>query len=299
MRRSDVASQTRPRRSALVECWRGQPCSRVNRRHSERGVVTVELVFGILIVIIVTALFGWAILLYGTQVAAVNTAESLARQAARGDQAAVAKAKRRAPHDARVSINEKGPNVRATVRIEARPGFRDAHNDRARRGRGAEGARREGCPMTRLCRRGGRPWVSQGSCTRTGDVGSPVVHKSQRGMGTMMIMAVVLVLLMLAGTVGIGGQYVVAKHRAQAAADLASLAGAQSYGDGKDGCRQAKAYATKNHRQVASCKIAGDAGDFVLSVRVKASVPHRVPALPGKIMVSAHAGPVRKSTPPR
>lgn len=116
---------------------------------------------------------------------------------------------------------------------------------------------------------------------------------AERGMGTMMIMAVVLLLMMLAGMIGIGGQYLVAKHRAQRAADLAALAGAQSLGSGKNGCVQARTYAKKNDRRVADCKIAGDTGDFVLTIRVEAPVPVRVGMVPRNIAVSANAGPVR------
>jgi secretion/DNA translocation related TadE-like protein len=118
--------------------------------------------------------------------------------------------------------------------------------------------------------------------------------RSQRGMGTMLIMAVVLVLLMLSGAIGTGGQYLVAGHRAQTAADLAALAGAQSYGTGGNGCAQAKAYGRKNHHVVSRCHTTGDAGDFVLTVKIKASVGVKVPGLPRTIAESANAGPVRE-----
>lgn len=49
----------------------------------------------------------------------------------------------------------------------------------------------------------------------------------------------------------------------------------------------------KNHRAVTGCDIVGDPGDFVLTVKVTARVPVRVPALPRTISDSAHAGPVR------
>lgn len=121
----------------------------------------------------------------------------------------------------------------------------------------------------------------------------PTRRNPERGMGTMLIMGVVVALLMLSGAVGVGGRYLLVRQRAHAAADLAALAGAQSYGSGKDGCAQAKTYAGKNDHKLADCKIAGDAGDFVVTVQVAAPAPVRIPVLPRKITVSAHAGPVR------
>lgn len=131
-----------------------------------------------------------------------------------------------------------------------------------------------------------------GFVARNGGVGR-MRCSPERGMGTMLIMAVVVVLLMLSGAIGIAGQYLLAERRAHMAADLAALAGAQSYGSGKGGCVQAKAYASKNNHTLAGCKIAGDAGDFVVTVRVEGPAPVTVPVLPRKITVSAHAGPVR------
>ncbi len=115
----------------------------------------------------------------------------------------------------------------------------------------------------------------------------------QRGMGTMLVMAVVLVLMMLSGAIGAGGKYLIAGHRAQAAADLAALAGAQSYGTGGDGCGLAKAYGRKNHHTVSRCRVVGDASDFVLTVKVNASASVNVPGLPRKVTAVADAGPVR------
>ncbi len=88
---------------------------------NERGIVTVELVFGILIVIIVTTLFGWAILLFGVQISAISTAEDIARQAARGDHQAVTTAKRQAVRGAKISIDAAGSDVRVRVDVHPRP----------------------------------------------------------------------------------------------------------------------------------------------------------------------------------
>lgn len=88
---------------------------------SDRGIVTVELVFGMLLVITATTVFGWAILLFGVQISAISTAENMARQAARGDQHGVAEAKKQAPQNARFAVDTSGSDVRVTVRVHARP----------------------------------------------------------------------------------------------------------------------------------------------------------------------------------
>lgn len=111
---SSVSPVTGPRRTLL---WRvpGRP------RHSQRGIVTVELVFGILIVIMVTALFGWTILLFGAQISAISTAENVARQAARGDRHAADAARKRAPQGASITMRTSGSDIRVRVDVAARP----------------------------------------------------------------------------------------------------------------------------------------------------------------------------------
>lgn len=117
--------------------------------------------------------------------------------------------------------------------------------------------------------------------------------ETERGSGTLMVMSVVIFMLTLAAVVAVFGRYIVAGHRAAAAADLAALAGAQAYGTGQDGCAAARRYAARNHQTLAACSVVGDRVDFVLSVRISASVPTRVPMLPRQITTTAHAGPVR------
>jgi secretion/DNA translocation related TadE-like protein len=116
----------------------------------------------------------------------------------------------------------------------------------------------------------------------------------QRGSGTLLIMLVVVVLLALAASFSVVGQYLVAGQRARAAADLAALAGAQSYGTGADGCAAAQQYATANGQRMADCSIVGDPTDFVLTVTITAPVPVRSQILPDTITVESHAGPVRR-----
>lgn len=117
--------------------------------------------------------------------------------------------------------------------------------------------------------------------------------QTERGSGTLLVLAVVIFMLSLASAFGVFGRYIVAGHRAAAAADLAALAGAQAYGTGKDGCAAAKTQAARNDQQLSSCSIVGDRVDFVVTVQISAPVPTRVPVLPSRITATAHAGPVR------
>lgn len=116
---------------------------------------------------------------------------------------------------------------------------------------------------------------------------------AERGSGTLLVLSVVIFMLSLASVFSVFGRYIVAGHRAAAAADLAALAGAQAYGTGKDGCGTARSFALRNDQQLAGCSVVGDRVDFVLSVRISAAVPTRVPMLPRRITATAHAGPVR------
>jgi hypothetical protein len=84
-------------------------------------MVTVELVFGILIVSVMVTVFGWAILLFGVQVSCIDSAAAIARQAARGDDQAVAAAKSRMPRGATVQVTRDAQQVHVTVRVDSRP----------------------------------------------------------------------------------------------------------------------------------------------------------------------------------
>jgi secretion/DNA translocation related TadE-like protein len=119
------------------------------------------------------------------------------------------------------------------------------------------------------------------------------IDRSGRGSGTLLALIVVIFMLALAGTFSVFGRYIVAGHRAAAAADLAALAGAQTYGTGGDGCAIARSIAAKNDQRLASCSVVGDQVDFVFSVQINSAVPVRVPVLPRQITATAHAGPVR------
>jgi len=84
-------------------------------------MVTVELVFGFLIISIMLAVFGWGILLFGVRVGCIDTARDVARQAARGDQDGVTKAEAQAPQGARIKITTTSQEIAVEVTVRSKP----------------------------------------------------------------------------------------------------------------------------------------------------------------------------------
>ena len=114
-----------------------------------------------------------------------------------------------------------------------------------------------------------------------------------QGSGTMLIVAVMLVLLTVAVAIGTFAGYAVAEHRATNAADLAALAGAQAQGNGESPCPAATPIARANGGTVRSCSVVGTVSDFVVTVTVALPVPYPIPGLSKTVQVEANAGPVR------
>lgn len=84
-------------------------------------MVTAELAVATLAALAVLLLLSWGIYLMVLQIRCIDTAAEVARQAARGDDAAVARAKREAPPGAQVGIHRSAGLVRVEVRVVARP----------------------------------------------------------------------------------------------------------------------------------------------------------------------------------
>jgi len=91
------------------------------RRAQDRGMVTAELAVATLAALVIMLLLSWGIYLMVVQVRCIDTAGEVARQAARGDDAAVARARREAPAGARVQISRGEGLVRVKVNVVARP----------------------------------------------------------------------------------------------------------------------------------------------------------------------------------
>lgn len=84
-------------------------------RHSTRGMVTVELAAALIVVAMAAVACAWLVGVLVLQVRLVDVAGEVARQAARGDEKAVTRAKSDAPKGATVSVVRVGGAYRATA----------------------------------------------------------------------------------------------------------------------------------------------------------------------------------------
>ena len=107
-----------------------------------------------------------------------------------------------------------------------------------------------------------------------------------RGSASLWLLGVALAVLLLAGTVAMAGGLLVARHRAQSAADLGALAGAVGAFEGPGGaCPAADRIVRANGGWMVACRVEGL--DVVITVRVSG------PAGWGTVEESARAGPER------
>lgn len=79
--------------------------------------------------------------------------------------------------------------------------------------------------------------------------------RGERGAATVLTVAVLGLLLLVAGALAVVGAMVVAHREAQSAADLAALAGARSLADGGDACAVAAEIAAANGARLTACDI--------------------------------------------
>jgi hypothetical protein len=93
---------------------RTRPCDR-------RGMVTAELAVATLSAFTLLVMLCWGISLVILQLRCIDTAAAVARQTARGDEAAVAHARSQAPAGAKISVQQRSSLVTVTVRVSARP----------------------------------------------------------------------------------------------------------------------------------------------------------------------------------
>lgn len=90
----------------------------------------------------------------------------------------------------------------------------------------------------------------------------------QRGAAAVLVVAMTGVLLLVGAATGVVAAIFVAHRQAQAAADLAALAGATAIAvrDGRDPCGQAAGVAAANGATLSSCAVEGE--DVVVEVVV-------------------------------
>ena len=112
----------------------------------------------------------------------------------------------------------------------------------------------------------------------------------ERGSVTMVVLVLGLLIATTAAAVTTRGVAVIDRHRTQAAADLAALAGAgRAIEGGAAACAAAAAIARRNGAVLASCTVSGE----VVDIEVTSVV--RIARLGGWTVVRrARAGPARE-----
>ncbi|MCF6377951.1 flp pilus-assembly TadE/G-like family protein [Nocardioides KLBMP 9356] len=111
----------------------------------------------------------------------------------------------------------------------------------------------------------------------------PGAARTDRGGATVLVVAMAGLLVFVMTGLGAAGGLVTAQRRAQAAADLAALAGASHL---DDACGRAGEVATANGAVLEGCRLAGD------EVTVEVSVPGPdVPRRDVRLTAEARAGP--------
>jgi hypothetical protein len=93
----------------------------MKKRRDEAGMVTAELAFAAVFAAGFVVLLAWVVSLLLLLGACQTTAGEVARQHARGDEAAAALAADNAPPGARISVSRAGNEVVVRVDLQARP----------------------------------------------------------------------------------------------------------------------------------------------------------------------------------
>jgi len=84
-------------------------------------MVTAELAVATLTALAILTMLCWGVYLVVMQMRCIDTAGEVARQAARGDEAGVRRAKREAPSGAQIQVRGGGQLTSVQVRLAARP----------------------------------------------------------------------------------------------------------------------------------------------------------------------------------
>lgn len=102
---------------------RGAPIRREDARtlRTQRGMVTIELAVAILVAAFITGMLCWVVALIGLRTVCQDNATEIARQLARGDQAAAMRVSD-AIRPATAEIRSDGDDITVAVRAEARWG---------------------------------------------------------------------------------------------------------------------------------------------------------------------------------
>ena len=111
--------------------------------------------------------------------------------------------------------------------------------------------------------------------------------RDDRGSASIWVLAASLVVLAFGYTVTTRGVAVVARHRANAAADLAALAAAARIGVGGDPCASARSIAEANHAALTMCQAAVDPDGRAGTVAVTVTAEFDVPIVGARSVVSS------------
>jgi secretion/DNA translocation related TadE-like protein len=106
-------------------------------------------------------------------------------------------------------------------------------------------------------RRGDRQWRE------------PSRRRSEAGIATIWGLAIIGILMLLAAVSAGVVSLIGARHQAEAAADLAALAGAQAAIDGEDACDAARRIAAANGGALVDCDVEGE----IVEIRVQVDGP--------------------------
>jgi secretion/DNA translocation related TadE-like protein len=113
----------------------------------------------------------------------------------------------------------------------------------------------------------------------------------ERGAAAIWVLACGAVLMVFALTISARTAAVFARHRVEAAADLAALAAAARFGVGGDPCASAAQVAVRNHATLASCAVAQDPGGRSGTVRIRVVGEVRLPLVGDRnVAATARAG---------
>lgn len=122
--------------------------------------------------------------------------------------------------------------------------------------------------------------------------------QGDRGSASIWLVSALTLILLVAVAAILRGAAVLARHRAEGAADLAALAAAGAIGVGGDPCARATAIAAANGARLRSCavELAGDGRSGTVAVRVAVRVSLPVVGLRDSV-ASARAGRLRRPCP--
>lgn len=116
------------------------------------------------------------------------------------------------------------------------------------------------------------------------------VATQDRGSGTVLTVAVLMVLVVTAAVGVWMSGWIGCIHQARNAADLSAVAGAQAHQLGGDGCAVALATAQLNGAELSSCEVTIGAGEFIVDVQVELELRPHVRGGPTRVTEKSRAG---------